>query len=937
MMDNPQLIEYQWGDMVFRYRFTAGAELSISGIPLIYSSSLWVMSPGWMNRYYGMTDRKNIIQDAAIKESGDILEITLDHYSSPKESSQFIGKETFTLHKDNQYQVKLEGQLTPGLDGIIEWTAGTINPMLFLGEHYESTVKGKKILGSFPVTPEAEEVESATFAKGFSSMKMESRIGNILLECNDNKDIRFFDFRRNRWANPKQPQFWLGLLETPIQGGQPFSYQLNFKFSKRTKTPAKSSSRLDIRVPIHKETAVLIPNHQQEYILPQPKALQFTGTDFSITDKTRIIIPDESNEDLKRAIQTFMRELKDILPIQLTIISENNSASSGNSILTLSISNQSTRISDLGDSSLPNHQEGYSLTVAANQIQLSAHTAQGIYYGLMSLLQLIKLTPDGYYFRGVKITDYPSLDFRGIHCFTGKDRGQEIAHTVRKLMGLHKINALVWECEYLIWDSFPELAHSEYGMTKEDAQQVLQAARESFIEIIPLVQSLGHSEWIFTNGQNLEFAEDPDHPYAYNPTDSRSYNFIYHAYQEVIEFFNPKIVHIGHDEVATEGRFPWRSLASQKSVTELVMEDMRKLHHWFKERDIRIMVWGDMFLWKEEANDAANAPSKKDAFKRRELLPKDVLVADWHYAEDKPENYRSIPLFAKEGYATIGAPFDRPNNIKNLTQACINASCQGLLQTTWAGFNFRIKDNESCWNQYWAYLWAAEYSWSGIDTPADQLPYEARQLFMDIIQNKKPLLETKLGFTIPLDDYFNCTLSGAPQSPSPIGFGPELDLSEFPLDRTLWGNTVFQCSTNKHGKLAILMDGQLESQGTYPSHIEVCLESRKLSELHLLMTTTFPTEDGVQTGKVIFEYTDQTRFEKPLIYGHNIFAFNDLRPSPEARIGWRQIAPSQQLVAVWDLTVINPSPEKLITSIFLESQGTAAAPVIFAITGVLPS
>ncbi len=88
------------------------------------------------------------------------------------------------------------------------------------------------------------------------------------------------------------------------------------------------------------------------------------------------------------------------------------------------------------------------------------------------------------------------------------------------------MNTLIWECEYLKWDSHPEIHHSTYGMDKSDALQVIDAARDRFIEIIPLVQSLGHCEWIFANGQHLDRAEDPASAPAYCPTNPDTYTFI---------------------------------------------------------------------------------------------------------------------------------------------------------------------------------------------------------------------------------------------------------------------------------------------------------------------------------------------------------------------------------------------------------------------------
>src|SRR5690606_652680 len=112
-----------------------------------------------------------------------------------------------------------------------------------------------------------------------------------------------------------------------------------------------------------------------------------------------------------------------------------------------------------------------------------------------------------------------------------------------------------------------------------------------FVDLIPLIQSLGHSEWIFTNGHNLDIAEDPDMPYAYSPTNPRTYDFIFSVYQEALDFFQPKGFHIGHDEVTMRGRFPYRSRESGMSATDLILMDTIKLNDWFRERGVMVHLW----------------------------------------------------------------------------------------------------------------------------------------------------------------------------------------------------------------------------------------------------------------------------------------------------------------------------------------------------------
>ena len=130
-------------------------------------------------------------------------------------------------------------------------------------------------------------------------------------------------------------------------------------------------------------------------------------------------------------------------------------------------------------------------------------------------------------------------------------------------------------------------------------------ARENFLEPIPLVQSLGHAEWIFKNGQNRDIAEDPCAGWAYDATNPASYEFVGKIYDEAIDLFRPKFFHIGHDEVTMRGEYPYREESKKHSVAELFAMDVKKLDAYFRPKNIRIMLWGDMMLSKGESNDGA--------------------------------------------------------------------------------------------------------------------------------------------------------------------------------------------------------------------------------------------------------------------------------------------------------------------------------------------
>ena len=273
------------------------------------------------------------------------------------------------------------------------------------------------------------------------------------------------------------------------------------------------------------------------------------------------------------------------------------------------------------------------------------------------------------------------------------------------------------------------------------------------------------------------------------------------------------------------GRFPYRSKDTGKSVTDLVLEDIAKLDKWFKEKDIRIMMWGDMFLWKDEAESAAFAPSLEEAKKRREGIPEGSIITDWHYDPAPPEKYPSLKIFKDLGLDTIACGWYNPKNIKNLCLAADMFGITGYLQTTWAGFNFAIDGNEEAWFQYWVYILAGHYSWSCDETEAEELPFSAAQMFVDLWSERKPITENKYGYIFDISQLYNLRLEDDGKAGGWMGYGSEIDFSSFPANEIFFGGTQFRVRKNSKGNSAVLLAGTLNPKGDYPEEIRLNTET----------------------------------------------------------------------------------------------------------------
>ena len=105
-------------------------------------------------------------------------------------------------------------------------------------------------------------------------------------------------------------------------------------------------------------------------------------------------------------------------------------------------------------------EQGYLLETSANRLTIRANSAAGLFYGVQTLLQIIKEGRSGLYVQGMVITDWPDISWRAVHYDTKhfQEKKEYVKEFIRTLAS-YKINMLIWEWE----DKFAYRSHPEIG------------------------------------------------------------------------------------------------------------------------------------------------------------------------------------------------------------------------------------------------------------------------------------------------------------------------------------------------------------------------------------------------------------------------------------------------------------------------------------------
>lgn len=145
-----------------------------------------------------------------------------------------------------------------------------------------------------------------------------------------------------------------------------------------------------------------------------------------------------------------------------------------------------------------------------------------------------------------------------------------------KAMGF---NAILWELEDKVqWETCPECVWPE-ALSKKEFKELLAYSRSLGLEPIPLLQTIGHAEYVLQHKKYRSFRELDERHDCYCTSNPKVKKFLKAWIQEYLELFgNIRYFHLGGDEAYVFGKCPkCSSYAEAHSRNKLFGNHIRAL------------------------------------------------------------------------------------------------------------------------------------------------------------------------------------------------------------------------------------------------------------------------------------------------------------------------------------------------------------------------
>ncbi len=388
-------------------------------------------------------------------------------------------------------------------------------------------------------------------------------------------------------------------------------------------------------------------------IIPQPVSVKLSNGVFTLPKN--VIIEAGSQPQLQQTIGFLKQRLSAATGSTITIT---NPATSP----TVSLILNRTTDAAIGE-------EGYRLSVTPKKITISANEPAGIFYGVQSLIQLFppaieSSTPVAdtkWEAPTVEIMDYPRFGWRGLmfdvsrHFFTKEEVKQFIDQMVR-----YKFNVLHWhladdEGWRIQIKAFPKLTEvgawnvkkvgyfgtfaapapdepRNYGgfYTQDDIKEVVQYAKDRFVNVLPEIDVPGHSlaavvsypelsctpeasTYKVRSGEEIMDWSKGAPPIALIdntlcPANEKVYDFLDKVLSEVAPLFPFEYIHMGGDECPKNY---WEKTPAIKQLMQKQgLKTMEEVQSYFTKRLEKIVESkGKKFIGWDEILEGGLAPS----------------------------------------------------------------------------------------------------------------------------------------------------------------------------------------------------------------------------------------------------------------------------------------------------------------------------------------
>ena len=346
-------------------------------------------------------------------------------------------------------------------------------------------------------------------------------------------------------------------------------------------------------------------------VLPVPQKVTLTGKNFPLNSGWQLDL-EASVKEKDVAVESLKEGLATRFHLSLTAM---RSARSQSGVIRMALKANSVSIGQANDrdkSALA--EQAYRLSLSPKTVTIAANAAPGLFYGVETLLQLIRRRQEGLWLPAGDILDWPDLELRTIYWDDAHhlERLDVLKQVVRQA-AFFKINGFAIKLEgHFQYKSAPALVEP-YALTPSELQELTDFALHYHVQLIPYLDAPGHVSFILKHPEYAALRAFADSNYEFCVTNPQTYKLLFGLYDDLLEATKgSRYFILSTDEpyyvgMASSAQCEEAARARELgSVGKLLAEFVTKASDYLHDRGRTVWFWGEYPL---TPDDVASLPS----------------------------------------------------------------------------------------------------------------------------------------------------------------------------------------------------------------------------------------------------------------------------------------------------------------------------------------
>ena len=354
--------------------------------------------------------------------------------------------------------------------------------------------------------------------------------------------------------------------------------------------------------------------------------------------------------------------------------------------------------------------EGYVITSTPASLIVVGATAEGLFYGVQTVKQLIEGEGAAATLHTADIRDWPAMRYRGISDDFARGPLPTVEFQKKQIrtMAAYKLNIYSLYFQHAMeYKGIPLMGPPGGGtFTQAQARELVAYAARYHITVIPEQESFGHLHYLLDWEQYSPLAETP-HGDVLAPGQPSALQLTHQMFAEMAGIYPGPFLHIGADETSDLGRGRTKAQVDARGAGAVYLDYLQQIVTDLEPLKRKLLFWGDIAM-----HDPGLLKQLPDNFR------KNTIAVAWEY-EPHPEGFAPfitpftdahIETWVSPGINNWSRVYPNYNkgltNIEQFTAQGQQLGATGQLNTIWDDDGETLADNN-----WYGVLFGAEAAW----------------------------------------------------------------------------------------------------------------------------------------------------------------------------------------------------------------------------------